>query len=84
MYASFRTVRETRPDTVEFRHADAIRKSSRVPNVRTLCPGSASTARSSENTGPPAAATTDSAAVSSLAIAPFPVQPSTNTTDDGS
>lgn len=44
--AGLSTVRETRPDTVEFKQAEAIRKSSRVPNVRTQWPGSANTARS--------------------------------------
>ena len=79
------TVRDTSPDTVEFRQADAIRKSSRVPKVRTLWPG---IGQHGQVVGERrAAAGRDlraSAAVSSLAIAPLPVQPSTNTTDAGS
>ena len=44
--SSFSTVRDTSPDTVEFRQAEGIRKSSRVPNRSAQWPGSASTARS--------------------------------------
>ena len=52
MRSALSTVRETSPETVEFRQADGIRKSSRVPNVARSCPGSASTASSVENRGP--------------------------------
>ena len=55
-------------------------QSSRVPNVRTQRPGSASTARSGSNPPPWRV----SAAASSRVIAPLPVQPSTNTTVRGS
>ena len=48
-------VRETNPDTVEFKHADGIRKSARVPNVRTQLPGSANTASSGSKDVPSSA-----------------------------
>jgi hypothetical protein len=74
-------VRETRPQTVEFRQAEGTRTSSRVPNRPAQLPGSASTASSGEKRGPSYAA---SAAVSSCTMAPLPVQPSTNTTSAAS
>lgn len=76
------TVRETSPDTVELRQAEGIRKSSRVPYVRTQEPGSASTAISGSK--PANSGNSLIAAASSRVMAPLPVQPSTNTTSAGS
>ena len=69
---------------MEFRHADGTRMSALVPNRVEQWPGSAITARSSGRPGPPAAAYAASASVSSVAIAPLPVHPSTKSTSRGS
>ena len=70
---------------MELRQAEGMRKSSRVPYVRTQEPGSARTAISGSKPVMPSEASNSSTAwASSRVMAPLPVQPSTKTMSAGS